>query len=774
MGDPCCIFVSVILKRFMTAVPAPQVVTSGAHPAWRVPVPPKSVPKLVVRNSLTDTKEPLIPADGNVVRMYVCGPTVYSVSHMGHARTFLCFDILRRILEKYFRYNVLYQLNITDIDDKIILSARKNELVSQYHKANHPISEVEKTVCEAVAMSESKLLAKKTKMMLERPSEDSREFAEYDTQLKQLELKFEQLDATKTFLKEAKTVDDMIAGGKDLLADFLDERLGNTISDKSIFEAHARYYENEFLKDCNDLGVREPDVLTRVTEYVDEIVEFVNRIIENGFAYESNGSVYFDTQKFRNVHDYPKLVPHAGSGATDAEIAEGEGALAGAAEEKKHRNDFALWKKSKPGEPRWDSPWGPGRPGWHIECSVMASAIHGATLDIHGGGVDLKVPHHDNEIAQTEAHFKTDQWVNYFLHAGHLHIKGLKMAKSLKNFITIRQALSKFTAKQIRVMFLLQQWDRPVNFSDQTLNEARDKENRINSFLARVDQVGRNFPIATSSQKWDAVDNKLADAILSSQERVHEAMCDNFDTPAAMDAIEACIGSVNQYLLEQPLPKHPLLLRAKDFVTSILTVFGVLDGDSTGPQGSEQSEEIVGAFVKIRDRIRELASASKNSDLMLLSDELRDDIFVNLGIKVVDGPKGTDTWSMANPADLRRELELRRQEKVAKEMGKLDNKKSVIEKDVGKWSRYASGRTEREILFPDFSAFDEEGIPLSSDLSSSKRKAMKKELEKFRKENLEFVSKGGVEYLRRLNEDLQEIEGLMETLKTNNSSSDAN
>jgi cysteinyl-tRNA synthetase len=689
--------------------------------------------------------------------MYVCGPTVYSVSHMGHARTFLCFDILRRILEKYFRYNVLYQLNITDIDDKIILSARKNELLSQFRAKAGDMKSVGETVAQAVAREDKKLSEKRAKMLSERPAEDSREFAEYETQLKQVELKQEQFEQTKASIGMATTVTELIDSAKDILMDLLDEQLGASVSDKAIFEGHARYYENEFLIDCKDLGVREPDVMTRVTEYVDEIVTFVVKIISNGFAYESNGSVYFDTQKFRNVHDYPKLVPHAGSGATDTEIAEGEGALAGGAEEKKHRNDFALWKKSKPGEPRWDSPWGPGRPGWHIECSVMASAIHGAKLDIHGGGVDLKFPHHDNEIAQTEAHFNSDQWVNYFLHAGHLHIKGLKMAKSLKNFITIREALSKFTAKQIRIMFLLQQWDRPVNFSDQTLNEARDKENRINSFFARVHQIGRNFPVATSPQKWDDIDNKLANAVLAAQERVHVALCDNFDTPAAMEALEGCIAAVNQYVIEQSVPKHPLLLRAKDLVSSILTVFGVMDSDAPSGQSGRQTEDLVGALVALRDRIREIASATKSTDLMTLSDQLRDDTFVNLGIKVVDGAKGTDTWSMANPDDLRRELETRRQEKAAKEIGKLENKRAIVDKEIGKWQRYASGKTEREVLFAEFSQFDEEGLPVADDLSASKRKAMKKDLEKFRKEAADFQTKGGMEYMAKLEEELKQL-----------------
>ena len=395
----------------------------------------------------------------------------------------------------------------------------------------------------------------------------------------------------------------------------------------------------------------------------------------------------------------------------------------------------------------------------------MASAIHGSSLDIHGGGVDLKFPHHDNEIAQTEAHFETKQWVNYFLHAGHLHIKGLKMAKSLKNFITIREALSKFTAKQIRLMFLLQQWDRPVNFSDQTLNEARDKENRINSFFARIDQVGRNFPIATSVQKWDDRDHELARAIINAQERVHIALCDNFDTPAAMESIETCISAVNQYLIDQPVPKFPLLMRAKDFVMSILSVFGVVDSESSGESGNKM-DGIVSALVQVRDKIREIASATKNVDLLNLSDQLRDETFVELGLKVVDGIKGTDAWSLVNPEDLKRELENRRLERVAKERAKLENKKSVVEKEIAKWARYAEGKSEREVLFPNFSAFDEEGLPVDAELSASKRKSFKKDLEKFRKERSDFITKGGDAYIAQLKDDLEKLDNQIRSISS--------
>jgi len=743
-----------------------SVVINGAHPAWNAPSGSPSQPKLVVRNSLTDTKEIFVPAEGNIVRMYVCGPTVYSVSHMGHARTFLCFDILRRILEKYFRFNVLFQMNITDIDDKIILAARKNELVEQYKASNPSYEEVRRLLDNLIQIENAKFTSKRSHMMGSKPEESSREFAEFETQIKQIDLKIEQLGNITAHLCEGglSDIESLVNIGRDLLANHLDSEKGHLVEDKAIFEGHARYYESEFLEDCRALNIREPDVLTRVTEYVDEIVAFIKKIEINGYAYESNGSVYFDTQKFKGTvnHDYPKLVPHAGSGATDAEIAEGEGALSGAfVDSKKHRNDFALWKKSKSGEPRWDSPWGLGRPGWHIECSVMATAIHGRTLDIHGGGVDLKFPHHDNEIAQTEAHFDIQQWTNYFLHAGHLHIKGLKMAKSLKNFITIRQALSKFTAKQIRIMFLLQQWDKPVNFSDQTLSEAKDKENRINSFFARVAAVKRNFPIHSSVQKWDDLDANFADSIVATQERVHAALCDNFDTPTVMEALEGCISSTNQYLIEQQLPKYPILLRASDLVKDILSIFGVVDDSSTGlssSNGEDPREAVVNQFILMRDRVRELASASKDSALLELSDKLRDEVFVNLGIKVVDGSKKAESWSFANPEDLRRELEQRADEKRDKEVSKIENKITLLQKDISRYEKFADAtKSERDILFPTYTQFDEEGLPVGEEISASKRKNLKKDLEKFRKEKYDFEAKGGVGFLNGLNSELSTL-----------------
>ena len=249
----------------------------------------------------------------------------------------------------------------------------------------------------------------------------------------------------------------------------------------SIPALHDKREINSLIYFSQALGVRPADVLTRVSEYIPEVVEYVEKIIANGYGYVApSGSVYFDTLAFneKKDHFYAKLEP--GKFEMNEQnlklLAEGEGSLAGDTKgEKRNPQDFALWKSSKPGEPIWKSPWGEGRPGWHIECSAMSSAVLGQSLDIHSGGVDLKFPHHDNEIAQAEAYYDSDCWVHYFLHPGHLHINGLKMSKSLKNFITIREAFQgkgefpPITPRQMRIMFLLAKWDSVMDFSGSSL-----------------------------------------------------------------------------------------------------------------------------------------------------------------------------------------------------------------------------------------------------------------------------------------------------------------
>lgn len=324
------------------------------------------VMKLRLKNSLTnggcEDNDEFVTSKEKQVGWYICGPTVYDASHLGHARNYISFDIIRRVLEDFYGYNVFYVMNITDIDDKIIQRAIENR--------DH--------TCDS-----------------------------WDIQNAYLEL--------------------------------------------------SRHFEREFFDDMSTLGNRPPTVVTRVSDYMDEIKQYIAKIIENGFAYVVDGNVYFDSTAFQEAgfkmgkisgHDHENHSHHHDDMSSGSD--------------KKRVEDFVLWKKAKQGEPRWESDWGDGRPGWHIECSAMASTLLGDNVDINCGGWDLRFPHHDNQLSQSEAYFGCKQWVNYFLHTGHLHIDGMKMSKSLKNFISIKSCLKIYRPIHIRLLFLYNLWYHPM------------------------------------------------------------------------------------------------------------------------------------------------------------------------------------------------------------------------------------------------------------------------------------------------------------------------
>lgn len=275
------------------------------------------------------------------------------------------------------------------------------------------------------------------------------------------------LNAATVAIQENK----VFGGADDILLPYLDSLYKDTIDarDHTIFTDVTKYWEDRFMEDMDALNVLRPDVVTRVTTYVPQIAIFVEKIIQKGFAYEADGSVYFDIAAFEKAgNPYARLRPESRNDKALQE--EGEGSLSKNLGGKRGAGDFALWKKSKPGEPSWPSPWGEGRPGWHIECSVMASDVLGSQMDIHSGGIDLAFPHHDNELAQSEAYYcehgHEHNWVKYFMHMGHLSIAGSKMSKSLKNFQTIQDALkTDYTPRGMRIVFLLGRWNDGVEIS---------------------------------------------------------------------------------------------------------------------------------------------------------------------------------------------------------------------------------------------------------------------------------------------------------------------
>jgi len=329
--------------------------------------------------------------------------------------------------------------------------------------------------------------------------------------------------------------------------------------------------------------------------------------------------------------------------------------------EKRSPNDFALWKFSKPGEPSWDSPWGRGRPGWHIECSAMASEFLGKNIDIHGGGWDLKFPHHDNELAQSEAYWNNSQWVNYFFHCGHLHIKGLKMAKSLKNFSTIRETLRECSANDIRMVFLLQHWHKPMNFSSQTILEGKEKLRVIVSFLGNLTAICRSDTVYRHQPLGDA-EKEVYSLISKTNVDIHAALCDNFNTPKCLDAIFVLIAAGHKYLqrtvdASTPItPNTSLLRKLQVEVQKPLEIFG-LTGLTEGATGtSKTADGILDAFVAFRDTVRGIARTEKVKSLFGPCDAVRDEHLPPLGVRLEDTTNTASRWRYQNPEDIMNEI----------------------------------------------------------------------------------------------------------------------
>ena len=341
------------------------------------------------------------------------------------------------------------------------------------------------------------------------------------------------------------------------------------------FDKFAKRNEAEFWQDMAGLGVEFPDEIVRVSEFIPEIVEYIGGIIKNGYAYESNGSVYFDISAFTHEgkYVYGKLDPSA----VDDEnlMKEGEGELSNTtANEKRNKKDFALWKATKPNEPKWPSPWGEGRPGWHVECSAMCHyAMKTFPVDIHSGGVDLKFPHHENELAQSEAYYNKRQWVNYFVHYGHLHIDGLKMARSKKNFTTIKDLLKETTARKVRLLYATHQYDAPMNYDyDTAWEHINSKDKFINNWFLSMAAATRKGYNVMSCQKFDDTDRKLNDDFLQKKKNIHEFMCKNFATPGVMTELHELMSAVNGYLKRpEQDQKYSMLKHIYTYVSHVLT-----------------------------------------------------------------------------------------------------------------------------------------------------------------------------------------------------------
>jgi cysteinyl-tRNA synthetase len=459
---------------------------------------------LTIYNTLTKTKEPFKPLDGNNVRMYVCGMTVYDYCHLGHGRSMVAFDLATRWLRKS-GYNLTYVRNITDIDDKIINRANENG---------------------------------------------------------------ETFDALT-----ARMIDAM--------------------------------HEDE-----RRLNILPPDQEPRATDHIAGMHAMIQTLIDKGYAYApGNGDVYYRVGKFVG---YGKL---SRKKIEDLRI----GARIEVGEAKQDPLDFVLWKGVKPGEPSWESPWGPGRPGWHIECSVMSTCCLGESFDIHGGGSDLEFPHHENEIAQSEA-ATGKPYANAWMHCGMIRINGEKMSKSLNNFFTIRDVLEKYHPEVVRYLLVASHYRSAINYSEDSLRDAKGA-------LERFYHALRGLPRVPASG---------GDAFV---ERFTAAMNDDFGTPEACAVLFDLVREINRLRESDVSAAAGLAGRLRE----LGDVLGVLQLEAddflrAGAEGKVDAAQVEGL---IQARLQ--ARADKN---WAESDRIRDQLTA-MGV-VLEDSKGGTTWRLAD------------------------------------------------------------------------------------------------------------------------------
>ncbi|KAF9462458.1 tRNA synthetases class I (C) catalytic domain-containing protein [Collybia nuda] len=766
---------------------------SVQQPAWNLPQNRTAEPVLKIYNSLTRSKTEFVPRNGRHVKWYNCGPTVYDASHMGHARNYVTQDVLRRIMTDYFGYDVHFVMNITDIDDKIIQRARQNhlldtfraettalslDLISQIQSSwrTHVRERVGKGLPQDLQPSEGQedqRWPRLVELIQDKAWKEEclRRDEKFDMYFSSATRTLAAIQIAKSHLEGGRTNPDvaheLIDNSKDILAQSLDSQYYATVTDPAISRALAAHWEGQFFKDMARLRVRDPDTLTRVTEYVPEIVAFVERIVQNGYAYEAQGSVYFDTLAFDRAdgHDYAKLEPWSKG---NRELLEGgEGDLSSKIG-RQSSSDFALWKASKPGEPSWPSPWGMGRPGWHIECSVMASAILGDNMDIHSGGIDLAFPHHDNEMAQSEAYHKCGSWVNYFIHTGHLHIEGLKMSKSLKNFITIDEILEKYSARQLRLAFLTQLWNAKVDFSESLMTgEVRNIELTLNNFFtvvkALVSQARADVTKSDGYHHYENQEHELTSSFHESQTTFREALCDSFNTPAAIDTLRDLVSKTNVYINSRSKGLNiGVIENIARWVGQMLRMLGLGEGetseigwgqDNLGDSNINRDELLMPylrSLSSFRDGVRHLAMQKSDTalkDILALCDKLRDVDLVPLGVALDDQEDGKALVKLVPPAELIKARDDKRAQIDAKAAKKAASVEAERQKRL---QRLEKGRVTPQQMFkppiiPEglYGSWNDDGIPLTDgegkELSKNQAKKVQKDWAAQKKLHDEFL-----------------------------------
>jgi cysteinyl-tRNA synthetase len=460
---------------------------------------------LRVFNTMSGELEEFKPLRDKQVGLYVCGPTVYDWAHLGHARTYLAFDVIIRWLE-FKGYSVFYVQNITDVGHLTTDTAEDKIVKRAIERKVEPMQLIE-------------------------------------------------------------------------------------------------VYTREYFRDLDALGVKRPDISPRATGHLLDMIEAIQSLIQKGIAYEVNGNVFFDVSK---LDDYGKLSKIK----LDAML---DGSRFEVHEDKRNSRDFALWKRAEPDTVlKWWSPWGIGFPGWHIECAIMGLKYLGSQFDIHGGARDLIFPHHENEIAQSEAVTGKKPFVKYWLHTGFLKINGEKMAKSLNNYITVREALKKYSAEAIRLFVMSTHYRSEIDFTDDKLKGAETSLGRLYNtleFLEDTKNVSLKREPNDAEQLFGENVKKLGNEFVA-------AMDEDFNTPQALAAFFELSKEINRFLDEQKQVSSEILEPVYDRFSELGKVLGLFQQERTKDVGGKVVDDLVQLLFDLREELR------KKGDYGL-SDEIR-------------------------------------------------------------------------------------------------------------------------------------------------------
>ncbi|WP_238948283.1 cysteine--tRNA ligase [Clostridium sp. YIM B02569] len=391
----------------------------------------------------------------------------------------------------------------------------------------------------------------------------------------------------------------------------IDDKMINKANDEGItVKELGDKYIKEYYQDADSLKIERATVNPRATEYINDIIKFVEELIEAGFAYEVDGDVYYSTKKFDN---YGRLV---GQNLDDLQV----GARISVDERKKDPMDFAVWKAQKPGEPAWESPWGPGRPGWHIECSCMAKKLLGDTIDIHAGGMDLRFPHHENEIAQSEA-LTGKTFANYWLHAAFVNVDNKKMSKSLNNFFTAREVLEEYSSDAIRFLMLSGHYRIQINFTKELLDSAKSSIERLYNCINNLE----NLKDEVTKKLMDEAEEKYLKSLDKYREKFIEKMDDDFNTADAISVLFDLTKDINNNVNINS--SSGLCEKAESMVRELGNPLGILQ------DRIEKDLE-----TEIQELIEKRQQARKNKDFAL-ADKIRDDL-KSRNIILEDTPQG--------------------------------------------------------------------------------------------------------------------------------------